>query len=189
MHNYSKSKLSKMKTKKILEILNIVSWTLFILLCIQAGVFLFNIIFTLFINPVDSKYFQRGEIDFSNLYAFSTWSFLTVALIMALVAAIKAYMFYLVILIFKTLDIVRPFSSEVGRLILKIAYVALFICALSWLGTQYSEWLLKQRVKLPLMYKYFGGADVFLMMGAMLFIVAQVFKRGTEMQTENDLTV
>ena len=108
---------------------------------------------------------------------------------MALVAAIKAYMFYLVILIFKALNMVRPFSSEVGQLILKIAYVALFICALSWLGTQYSEWLLKQGVKLPLMYKYFGGADVFLMMGVMLFVVAQVFKRGIEIQTENDLTV
>jgi len=178
-----------METKKMLEILNIIAWTLFILLCVQAGVFLFNTFFTLFINPLDSKYFQRGEIDFSNLYAFSTGSFLVVAILMALVAAIKAYMFYLIILIFKTLNMVRPFSSEVGRLILKIAYVALFICALSWLGTQYSEWLLKHGVKLPLMYKYFGGADVFLMMGAMLFIIAQVFKRGIEIQTESDLTV
>src|ERR1700733_14261685 len=99
-----------METKKILKILNIIAWTLFVLLCIQAGVFLFNTFFTLFINPVDSKYFQRGEIDFSNLYAYSTWSFLTVAVMMALVAAIKAYMFYLIILIFKTLNMVKPFS-------------------------------------------------------------------------------
>ena len=178
-----------METKKMLQILNVIAWTLFILLCIQAGVFLFNTVFTLFINPVDSKYFQRGEIDLSNLYAFSTASFLVVALLMALVAAVKAYMFYLIILIFKTLNIMKPFSSEVGRLIFKIAYVALFICVLSWAGTQYSEWLLKQGVKLPLMYKYFGGADVFLMMGVLLFTVAQVFKRGMEIQTENDLTV
>jgi DUF2975 family protein len=178
-----------METKKMLQILNFIAWTVFILLCIQAGVFLFNTFFTLFINPVDSKYFQRGEIDFSNLYAYGTWSFLNLALMMALVAMVKAYMFYRIILIFKALNIVRPFSSDVGRFILKIARVALFVCVLSWLGTQYSEWLLKQGVKLPLMYKYFGGADVFLMMAIMLFVIAQVFKRGIEIQTENDLTV
>jgi len=98
-------------------------------------------------------------------------------------------MFYLIISIFKTLNMVKPFSSEVGRLIVKIGCVALVISTLSWAGTQYSEWLLKQGVKLPLMYKYLGGADVYLMMGAMLFIIAQVFKRGIEIQTENDLTV
>jgi Protein of unknown function (DUF2975) len=178
-----------MKTKKILEMLNFIAWTLFILLCIQAGVFLFNTFFTLFINPVDSKYFDIGKIDFSSLYAYSTWSFLSITLMMALKAIVEAYMFYLIILIFKTLNIAKPFSSEVGRFILKIARVALFICVISWLGTQYSEWLLKQGVKLPLMYKYFGGADVFLMMGVMLFVIAQVFKRGIEIQAENDLTV
>ena len=178
-----------METKKMLEILNIIAWTLFILLCVQAGVFLFNTFFTLFINPVDAKYFQRGEIDFSSLYNYSSWSFLTVALMMVLKVSVEAYMFYLIILIFKALNIVKPFSTEVGRLILKIARVALFICLISWLGTLYSEWLLKQGVKLPLMYKYFGGADVFLMMGVMLFVIAQVFKRGVEIQTENDLTV
>ena len=178
-----------METKKILQILNVIAWALFILLCIQAGVFLFNTFFTLFINPVDSKYFQRGEIDFSNLYAFSTGSFLVLALLMALVDIIKAYMFYLIISIFKTLNMVKPFSSEVGRLIVKIGCVALVISTLSWAGTQYSEWLLKLGVKLPLMYKYLGGGDVYLMMGVMLFIIAQVFKRGIEIQAENDLTV
>jgi hypothetical protein len=34
-----------------------------------------------------------------------------------------------------------------------------------------------------------GGADVWLFMGVTLFVIAQIFKRGIEIQTENDLTI
>jgi len=34
-----------------------------------------------------------------------------------------------------------------------------------------------------------GGADVWLFMGGILFFIAQIFKRGIEIQTENELTV
>jgi len=108
---------------------------------------------------------------------------------MVLVAAIKAYMFYLTILIFKTLNMVKPFSSEIERYIFKMGYVVLLIGVLSCLGIQYSGWLVQQGVKLPEMYKYFGGGDVFLMMGVILFVIAQIFKRGIEIQSENELTV
>jgi hypothetical protein len=34
-----------------------------------------------------------------------------------------------------------------------------------------------------------GGADVWIFMAVALFVVGQVFKKGTELQTENELTV
>jgi len=34
-----------------------------------------------------------------------------------------------------------------------------------------------------------GGADVWLFMSVTLFVIAQIFKRGIEIQTENELTV
>lgn len=175
-------------TKQILNLLNVISWIIFVLLSIQAGVFLFNAFFSLVINPVGAKYFQR-DIDFSKLYAFGSLSFFAETLMMILVAAIKAYMFYLIIMIFKILNIVQPFSEEVGRFIFKTSYVALVVGLLSWLGIQYSGWLVREGVKLPDMHKYFGGGDVFLMMGAVLFVIAQIFKRGIEIQSENELTV
>ena len=178
----------KIKTKRMLAILNVLSWIIFICLSIQAGAFLFNLFFSLFINPVGAKYFQKG-IDLSSLYAFGTGHFFATALMMILVAAMKAYMFYLIILIFKMLNMVQPFSREVGRLIFKISYVALLVGMLSWSGFQYSEWLVGQGVKLPDMYTYFGGGEVFLFMAVALFVVAQVFKRGIEIQSENELTV
>ncbi len=34
-----------------------------------------------------------------------------------------------------------------------------------------------------------GGADVWIFMGIILFVIAQFFKRGLEIQSENDLTI
>jgi hypothetical protein len=34
-----------------------------------------------------------------------------------------------------------------------------------------------------------GGADVWLFMSVTLFVIGQIFKRGVEMQAENELTI
>ena len=84
----------------------------------------------------------------------------------------------------------QPFSREVGRFIFKISYLALSIGLFSWWGVKYTEWFVKQGVKMPdIEYLRLGGADVWLFMGVILFVIAQIFKRGIEIQTENELTV
>ncbi len=176
------------KTTRILNILNILSWIIFTGLSIFAGAILFNVIFTLFINPEDAKTFQRG-IDLASIYAVGKGFFAIVALLMAFAAALKAYMFYLIIKALKALDLVEPFSSRVGGYILRIAYVALFIGILSMAGITFTEWLTDQHIKLPEMHNYIGGGGVFLLMGIILFVIAQIFKKGIELQSENALTV
>jgi membrane-bound metal-dependent hydrolase YbcI (DUF457 family) len=90
----------------------------------------------------------------------------------------------------KKLDIARPFSKNVGRFLFRISYLSLLIGLFSWVGAKYTEWLVSKGVKLPdLQYLRLGGADVWLFMGVTIFVIAQVFKRGIEIQTENELTV
>ena len=87
-------------------------------------------------------------------------------------------------------DINQPFSKNVGRFLFRMSYLSLLIGLFSWSGAEYSEWLLSKGVKLPdLQYLRLGGADVWLFMGVTIFVIAQVFKRGIEIQTENELTV
>jgi len=38
-------------------------------------------------------------------------------------------------------------------------------------------------------YPRLGRADVWLFMGAALFVIAQIFNRGIEIQRENELTI
>ena len=84
----------------------------------------------------------------------------------------------------------QPFSQELRRLIFRIAYLTLFIGVLCVMGGKYAAWFATQGVKMPdIQYLSLGGGDVWLFMGVSLYVVAQIFKRGIEIQSENELTV
>src|SRR5258708_2961701 len=186
-----KCTIMKITTKQILKILYVLSWIIFVGVCVEAGGFIFNAFFTLVINPVDAKFFQPG-IDLSDLYRYDRGYFLEETIHMSMVAVLRAWLFYLIIKILhdKKLDLSQPFSKEVGRFIFTISYVSLMIGALSWWGAAYTGWLVKKGVRMPdIQYLRLGGADVWLFMGVTLFGFAQIFKTGIEIKPENDLTV
>jgi hypothetical protein len=180
----------KISTKQMLRILLVLSWIIFVGVCIEAGGFIVNAFFAL-VNPIDVKYLWH-EVDLSSLYHYDPGYFFAELLMMSIAAVLRAVLFYLIVKILhdKKLDMAQPFSQEVGRFILKISYVSFLIGLFSWWGVKYTEWLIKQGVKMPdIQYLRLGGADVWLFMGVTLFVIAQIFKRGIEIQTENELTV
>lgn len=181
----------KISTKQILKILYILSWILFIGICIEAGGFIFNSIITLVINPVEAQYFWT-EVDLSVLYKYDPGYFLVETTLMSIVAVMRALLFYLIIKILhdKKLNMSQPFNKEVGRFIFNISYLALLIGLFSHWGVNYRAWLIEQGVQMPdIEHLRLGGADVWLFMGVTLLVIGQIFKRGIEIQTENELTV
>jgi len=180
----------KISTQLMLKILYVISWIIFIGVCIEAGSFIVNAFFAL-VNPMVVKYLWH-EVDLSNLFKYDHGYFFVVTLIIGIVSVMKAWLFYLIIKILheKKLNMAQPFSKEAGRFIFRISYVALLIGLFSWRGVEYAEWLVKQGVKMPdIQYLRLGGADVWLFMSVTLFVIAHIFKRGIEIQTENELTV
>ena len=181
----------KISTVRVLKALYVLSWIIFVGVCIEAGGFIFNAFFTLFINPIDAKHFWPG-IDLSSLYQYDHGYFFAETLLISIVAIMRSCIFYLIIKILhdKKLDMSQPFSKEVRRFILRISYLAFLIGLFSWCGAQSAERFAKQGVKMPdIQYLRLGGADVWLFMGVILYVLAQIFKRGVEIQTENELTV
>ena len=84
----------------------------------------------------------------------------------------------------------QPFSKEVRLFIIRVSCLAFGIGLFTAWGVNYTEWLVKQGVKMPdTLNLRLGGADVWLFMSVTLFVIAQIFKRGIEIQTENELTV
>src|SRR4051812_43170307 len=102
----------KITTKHILKVLQILSWIIFIGLCIQAGGIIVNTFITLFINPAGVKNFWEGSDYLSGLYQFDHGYFITITSIAIIVAVLKAIMFYLIVKLFadKKLDMSQPFS-------------------------------------------------------------------------------
>lgn len=182
----------KITTNQILRVLQILSWIIFIGLCIEAGGIIVNTFITLFINPAGVKNFWEGSEYLSSLFKFDQGHFIVITLIMIIVAVLKAIMFYLIVKVFtdKKLKISQPFSMELSRFIIYQSYLALGIGLFSHGGFEYSGWLTQQGVKsADLQSLQIAGADVWLFMAVILFVIVQIVKRGIEIQKENDLTI
>jgi len=177
----------KVETKQILKVLHIISWIIFVGLCIEAGSFIYNAISTYFMNPRNASYFQL-----SNLYEYDSGYFYIEILLMTIVGVLKAILFYIIVKFLqdKKLNFMQPFTVYMKRFIFTLTYLGLGIGLFCVWGAKYREWFMQQEVKMPdVQTLNIGGADVWLFMGITLFIIAQIFKRGIEIQSENELTV
>ena len=179
------------KTDYILRTLKVVSWIIFVGVCIEAGGFIINTFVTLLSSSADASKFWIG-VNLSELYSYSQSHFITMIFLMIVVAAMRALMFYFIVKVFhdKKFNLSLPYNETVRRFIWNIAYLALGIGLFSFLGTKYVEELMTQGVNMPqIQYLRIGGADVWLFMGVALLVIAQIFKKGIEIQNENDLTI
>lgn len=181
----------KTGTKQILKVLYILSWIIFVGVCIEAGGSIFSAFYTLVINSINARTFW-AENDLSGLYTYGRGHFFTETLLISIASVLKACMFYLIIKILQArkLNLSQPFNTEVRTFIIKIACLAFGIGIITYAGAAYTDWLVNQGVKMPDTQDLrLGGADVWLFMSVILFVIAQMFKRGIEIQSENELTV
>lgn len=179
-----------MKVKQVLNVLYVVSWIIFVGLCIQAGGYLTNAVFTL-VKPEMVKYLWH-EADLSALFSFSHRHYFGLTLLIGFVASAKAWLFFVIIkmLASKELNFKQPFVRQVQRFVLTLSILSLTIGLLSSSGGNYAQWLSARGVTMPDPQSLIlGGADVWIFMAIVLFVVAQLFKRGVEIQNENELTI
>jgi hypothetical protein len=175
------------KNDAILKVLHVVSWIAFIDLCIEAGALIFNFVYALF-KPIASRNIYKG-LDLSEMYANHFLQFIGVMSFAVALAILKAYLFYLVVKIFQKLNLVKPFDVEISKLIEKISYEAIVIAVVTLIAQQFTKRLIQNGYEVSHVEKYWNDTAAFLMMAAILFIISQVFKKGIELQNENDLTV
>jgi hypothetical protein len=178
------------KNDFIWKALHIISWIIFIGLCIEAGGIIFNTIYALY-KPIVAQYFWNGA-NLSHLYAHDKGHFIAQASFGAIAGVMKALIFYLIVKLFyyKKINITRPFNKDVTNTTFNIAYLCLGVGLFSLWGAAYAAWLKGLGVPMPdIHYLRIGGGDVWLFMAVVLIVIGQVLKKGTALQNENDLTV
>ncbi len=173
-----------MKTTQILEILKVVAWILFIGLCIKTGAILISFIVSLFVNPEGAQNLYLG-MNLSELLSFNQWHYLTMISLIVTLSGLKAYLFFRVAKIISKINISHPFSEYTGELISKMSGIALQIGITALIATAYAKWLMKKGIH----FTYEGDEVEFLFLAGILFVIAVIFKRGIELQSENELTV
>lgn len=182
----------KLTTNQILKVLHILSWIIFIGLCVEAGGLLVNTVITSFITQQGVRNFWDGADYLSGVYKFDQGYFFVITIVMIIVAVLKAAMFYLIVRLFidKKLSIAQPFNTELKHFILIQGFLALGIGFFAHLGSKYTIWLTQQGV-LPADLKTLNidGANVWFFMAIVLFIILQVVNKGVEIRQENDLTI
>ncbi|TAG10006.1 MAG: DUF2975 domain-containing protein [Sphingobacteriia bacterium] len=181
----------KISSPQILKILNVLSWIIFIGVCIEAGGFLFNSFYALVLNPIGAKYFWN-HLDLSSLYQFDHGYFFVTTTLINIVVVLKACLFYVIVkyLYSRKLDLSKPFSIDLRRFILNLGYLALGISVFTLWGANYIEWIMKKGIEMPALQNlHLAGAEIWLFMSISLFVIAQIIKSGIEIQSENELTV
>ena len=171
--------------------LQVVSWVIFIGLCIETGGFISSTIYTLFYNSAGANMFWTN-INFNELYNFNQSHFISITVLMIIVSVLKSIMFYIIVSMFykNRINLSNPFNEAFGKYIFKIAYLVLGIGLFTYWGTNFTTWIVAQNVNMPTIQQLnFAGADVWLFMGVTLLIFAKIFQKGLELKAENDLTI
>lgn len=167
--------------------LHIVAWIIFIGLCIEAGGLLVNFVFSLYNPDFVQNLYQK--LDLSEMYERSRPAFFCMYGFMLVISLLKAVLFYIVIMLVDRIDLSKPFNSLVSHQISQISYYTLAIGLLSYIARKSEEYLAERGFVTDNLNQFWADSEAFILMAAVIYVIATIFKKGIEIQDENDLTV
>src|SRR5258708_24522763 len=167
-------------TEQMLIVLHILAWLALVGLLIEAGAILisYGIRYT---NPEGAKNLYNG-LNLYDLRQLNFWYYTGAVSYLVVLSILKLLVTIQVIKILSKFNLKNPFTLEVARRLEKISYIALGTWVVTMLSNIYTGWLQKTTGKL------YGSqlSGEFIFMVGLVFVIAQVFKRGVEIQSEND---
>lgn len=158
------------------------SWFAFIGLMIKAGA----ILFTYFLS-INNAEVSKDLYECMNLFEYREYSFIQYSFIIGykiLLYATEAYIAYLVIQLLRKLDIKQPFNLDVQQFMQQISKGIFYLWIIAIVHNTHMQIIGK---KYDFEMDLFSSDFVFL--SVIIFIFAQIVKRGIEIQSENELTI
>jgi len=171
----------------IFIVLHVVAWIIFVGLSIEAGGLVVNFMFSIYKPEIVPLLYQK--LDLTTLYDRSKWDFFGIYSFALVVSIMKAYLFYMVVTLMHKIDLSNPFSSLVSTQITRLSYCTLSIGVLSYLARQTAKNMYHNGHALDNLNQFWADSDAFILMAAVIYIIATIFKKGVELQNENELTV
>ena len=172
----------KLSNNIILIGLKIIGWIIFVGLSIEAGGIIVNFIFSIFKPTVLHLLYQKLDINIikqdNPLLFYLLYSFLISFTVL------KSLLFYNVIL-----DLQKPFDPFISKQIMRLSYFTFSIGIISEIAHHLTSFALKYGNDVAYLSAYWAEKNAFITMSAIIYIIAVVFKKGVELQNENDLTV
>jgi len=171
----------------VFTVLKIVSWVIFVGLCIEAGGLMVNFIFSLYKPEFVQNLYQK--LDLSEMYERSKWAFFSMYSFILVISILKAVLFYVVIRLVSKINLTKPFNSFVSRQISLMSYYTFSIGILSYIARETAKNLQHRGYVIDRLNQFWADSQAFILMAAVIYVIATIFSRGVEIQNENDLTV
>lgn len=171
----------------IWKVIKTVCWVIFFLYCMKTLDLIVSYSYSLY-NPADAKDLYHG-LDLSQLYFSNKLHYSLTVLVIIIISALKALVFYFATTLFKILNFVKPFSRDISRIITKITYYTFAIGIVSGIVEIFVNRLSANGYNFSPIESLWGDGDAYFFMSAILFVIALIFKKGIELQSENELTV
>ena len=167
--------------------LKVVTWIIFVTLCIDAGGLIVNFIFSVYNPEFVHKLYQN--LDLSEMYKRSKWAFFGMYHFILIIAILKAFLFYIVIKLITKINLSKPFNTFVARQISQISYYTFSIGLLSYIARQTARNLQHRGYIIDTLNQFWADSKAFILMAAVIYIIAVIFSKGVEYQEELEETV
>jgi Protein of unknown function (DUF2975) len=173
----------KTKTERILAIMNVLAYLALIGLLIKAGAILTSYIVSLR-NPEGAKNLYLG-LNLYTLKEFSFWHYSLNVLLLIALPLFEAFVAYLVIKVLTKIKLENPFTADVSDILERISYFIFGTWIIALFYNEHTGMMLK---KIPGLSENKVSTE-FIFLAGVVFVFAQIFKKGVEIQSENELTV
>lgn len=167
--------------------LHIIAWIIFVGLCIEAGGLIVNFVFSIYKPEFVQRLYQK--LDLSDMYNRGKWAFFSMYSFILIVTLLKACLFYIVVRLMHKIDLSNPFNSFVSEQITKVSYCTFSIGILSHIARQAAKNVQHHGFAIDNLNQFWADSQAFILMAAVIYVIATIFKKGVEMQNEIDLTV
>jgi Protein of unknown function (DUF2975) len=175
----------KTQTEKILDVLRIVAWIALVgsivLLSVKIAAFTLGLF-----APSTNMTFSGTDIKLSGLRKEHLKEYIFAFSFLIVIAILNVQVWKNVKDVLYKINLKSPFSMETAMMLEKIGYFLLNIWIVGFIGDGYLDYLSKR------IDGVVKGIDIdfnYLFTAGIVYIISQIFKRGVELQEENELTV
>ena len=171
-----------MKTEKLLKIMKFFSWLAFIGLMIKAGAIL-----TTYLMSINNAEIAKNLYEGMNLFEYRAYSFTHYTFIVVykiILFSVEAFIAYLVIKLLNKLDMSQPFNTHVQQFMQQISKGIFYLWIIAIVHNTHMQLIGKAND-----FELYLFSSDFVFLSIIIFIFAQIVKRGIDIQSENELTI
>lgn len=169
------------------ELIKLTAWFIFVLFCADILIILFD-----FVTPLVISGDVRSSIGLSKLklyqnHPFYYWVMLFFALIIAL---LKMYMAFVTAKFVSKLNIGNPFfQKQLADIFMKISKIAILLGCITLIARIVNRAIANASIYQESDEVTISSVGQMLLLGMIMYIFAYIFKKGTDLQEENELTI